>query len=78
MNLDDPLDMTRPSWKLYLALLGAGIDDNLAGELMNGYAHELAERQRAALPRVMGCWQGEFHQGVFEAVIAVTDPKLSR
>jgi hypothetical protein len=46
MNVADPHDMSRPSWKLYnrLLLLGASADE--ASELMNGYAHELAERQR--------------------------------
>lgn len=47
MNFDDPLDTSRPSWKLYNKLLTLGISAEEAGELMNGYAHELAERVRA-------------------------------
>lgn len=46
MNLDDPLDMSRPSWKLHNKLLLLGATAEEAGELMNGYAHELAEKVR--------------------------------
>lgn len=47
MNLDDPLDRSRPSWELYNRLLGLGVTVDEASALMNGYAHELAERLRA-------------------------------
>lgn len=46
MNLDDPLDASRPSWKLYNKLLALGVTVDEASELLNGYAHELAERVR--------------------------------
>jgi hypothetical protein len=49
MNLDDPLDQSRPSWVLYNRLLALGVSVDEASSLMNGYAHELAERQRAAI-----------------------------
>ncbi|MEU9218893.1 hypothetical protein AB0D47_20355 [Streptomyces sp. NPDC048376] len=47
MNLGDPLDQSRPSWVLYNRLLALGVSVDEASSLMSGYAHELAERQRA-------------------------------
>lgn len=49
MNLADPHDQSRPSWKLYNKLLALGVPVEEAGHLMNGYAHELAERLREAI-----------------------------
>ncbi|MEH0417822.1 hypothetical protein [Streptomyces sp. B21-083] len=46
MNLGDPLDRSRPSWKLYSRLLTLGVSVDETAELMNGHAHELAERIR--------------------------------
>ncbi|MGA5035072.1 hypothetical protein ACPB8P_31575 [Streptomyces cellulosae] len=41
------LDPKVPSMKLWQWLLTHGANEDEATELMNGYAHELAERQRA-------------------------------
>lgn len=41
------LDPKAPSMRLWHALAGRGVDAYEATELMNGYAHELAERIRA-------------------------------
>jgi hypothetical protein len=46
VNLSDPHDQSRPSWKLYNKLLALGVPAEEAGQLMNGYAHELAEQLR--------------------------------
>jgi hypothetical protein len=40
-------DPNSPSMKLWHRLLAAGVGEDEATELMHGYAHELAERQRA-------------------------------
>ncbi|MFI5992536.1 hypothetical protein ACIBAC_11870 [Streptomyces sp. NPDC051362] len=40
------LDPKSPSMKLWHRLLAAGASEAEATELMHGYAHELAERQR--------------------------------
>ncbi|MFF5703378.1 hypothetical protein ACFY7H_12855 [Streptomyces sp. NPDC012794] len=42
--MTEPLDL--PSWHLWAWLLRHGADPEKATELMNGYAHELAERIR--------------------------------
>lgn len=42
------LDPKAPSMKLWHTLLARGVSEDEAAELMNGYAHELAEQQRAA------------------------------
>lgn len=75
MNLDDPHDTSRPSWKLYNRLLALGVSVEEASELMNGYAHELAAQQRAALGDVMDRWFGNLHQDTFEELIDVIDPE---
>lgn len=41
-----PFDPKSPSMDLWRALITRGVDADEATELMNGYAHELAERQR--------------------------------
>lgn len=43
-------DPRSPSMRLWHALVGRGVDADEATELMNGYAHELAERQRDMRP----------------------------
>lgn len=40
------LDPKAPSMRLWHALLARGVSEDEATELMNGYAHELAERIR--------------------------------
>ncbi|WP_143661142.1 hypothetical protein [Streptomyces sp. M41(2017)] len=40
------LDPKSPSMALWLRLLAAGVSEDEARTLMNGYAHELAGRQR--------------------------------
>ena len=78
MNLDDPLDRSRPSWRLYNRLTALGVTVDEASELMNGYAHELAERQRAAADGVMDRWFGQkIHQDALAELIAVTDPEVN-
>lgn len=42
-----PFDPKSPSMRLWHRLLAAGASEDEATELMNGYAHELAERQRS-------------------------------
>lgn len=44
--MSDALDMSRPSWKLYNKLVVLGVSVDEASDLMNGYAHELADQQR--------------------------------
>lgn len=41
------LDVNAPSFKLWQALITRGATEDEATELMNSYAHELAERIRA-------------------------------
>ncbi|MEV5915821.1 hypothetical protein AB0M00_43930 [Streptomyces chartreusis] len=42
-----PLDPKSASMRLWHTLLARGVSEDEATQLMNGYAHELAERQRA-------------------------------
>ncbi|UJV42065.1 hypothetical protein [Streptomyces sp. AMCC400023] len=44
--MSEQLDPKSPSMRLWHALVGRGIDADEATMLMNGYAHELAERIR--------------------------------
>jgi len=74
MNIDDPLDMSRPSWKLYNKLLALGVSGDEATELMNGYAHELAETIRNA-PEAPEAWDDDYYRG--EAAAAdLIDPEV--
>ncbi|MFI5473221.1 hypothetical protein ACIA6D_23645 [Streptomyces cacaoi] len=58
---------------IWRRLLDSGASADEAAELMNGYAHGIAERQRAysnAEPGEPGCW----HDGV-NAAANLIDPK---
>jgi hypothetical protein len=57
------LDPKSPSMKLWHRLLALGLSEGEAAELMNGYAHELAERQRA----VDFDWHEEDAAGAYRA-----------
>ncbi|MCX4994272.1 hypothetical protein [Streptomyces longwoodensis] len=46
--MSEAIDMSLPSWRLYNRLLLLGVSVDEASDLMNGYAHELAERIRNA------------------------------
>jgi len=64
---------------------GFFVDDPQAhlGQLLDAYAHELAEKiraelaekQRAALPDVMERWGGDLHQDTITEVIDLIDPE---
>ena len=51
--------------------------ENLS-DLLDAFAHELAERQRAALPDVMDRWFGSLHQDAISEVIDLIDPQAQR
>ncbi|MCX5253668.1 hypothetical protein OOK27_05695 [Streptomyces canus] len=72
------LDPKSPSMKLWHRLLAAGVSDDEATELMHGYAHELADRQRAALDDVIDRYERTFHQDAFTDLIAVIDPQAQQ
>jgi hypothetical protein len=54
---------------------GTSMEDAL--RLVDEYAHELAEKQRAALPDVMERWAHCLHQDTISEVIDLTDPEVS-
>lgn len=60
---------------LKIALLGV-MAPSRARSLVDSYAHELAERQRAALPDVMERWAHCLHQDTISEVIGLIDPKV--
>ena len=49
-----------------------------ANELIDAFAHELAEQQRAALDDLFNRYERTFHQDAFTDLIAVIDPKEQR
>lgn len=49
-----------------------------ASRLIDEYAHELAERQRAVLSDVMDRWFGNLHQDAISEVIDLIDPEVKR
>ncbi|MEU4133674.1 hypothetical protein [Streptomyces wuyuanensis] len=55
------VDVNAPSYKLFRRLVENGVDANEATELMNGYAHELAEKQRQHHDLGGGCELGVCH-----------------
>ncbi|MGW2721417.1 hypothetical protein [Streptomyces sp. NPDC001492] len=76
MNLDDPLDQSRPSWKLYNKLLALGVSVDEAAALMDGYAHELAETIRNA-PEAPEAWDDDFYRGL-DAAADLIDPEVKQ
>lgn len=50
--MTDQLDTKSPSMRLWHTLLAQGVSEDEATALMNGYAHELAERQRQHIRRL--------------------------
>ena len=49
--MSEPTDLKLPSWQLYNKLLLLGVPVDEASDLMNGYAHELADRIRTYADR---------------------------
>ncbi|MFF4552698.1 hypothetical protein [Streptomyces sp. NPDC001422] len=77
------LDPRSPSMALWHRLLGAGVSEDEARTLMNGYARELAERQRhhfgvGDAPVRAHCDPDcDFCRGVTDAA-ALIDPQAQR
>ena len=69
------LDPKSPSMKLWHRLLALGVSEGEATELMHGYAHELAGRQRASLDDLFDRYDRTFHQDAFTDLVAVIDPQ---
>ena len=72
------LDPKAPSMRLWQALRGRGVGAEEATALMNDYAHELAERQRAATDDLFELYAWTFHEDAFRDLIDVIDPKAQR
>ena len=72
------LDPKSPSMKLWHRLLAAGVSEDEATELMHGYAHELADRQRDSLDDLFDRYERTFHEDAFTDLIAVIDPKAQQ
>jgi hypothetical protein len=69
-----PTTYDEPSWTLYNKLLYLGVSVDEATALMNGYAHELAERQRAE----GASWGQDSAAGkVYRAAADLIDPAVS-
>ncbi|MEV6014751.1 hypothetical protein [Streptomyces sp. NPDC051997] len=74
------VDPKAPSMRLWHRLLATGASEDDATELMHGYAHELADRQRAAIEG----FDRDDHWGVLfrpddvEGLPDLIDPKAQR
>ena len=75
VGMSAPLDPKSPSMRLWRTLIEHGVGADQATELMNGYAHELAERQRYAHDEVGGgCSLGVCHGGSMPDLIDPEQP----
>ena len=59
-------------------LLHHGWQAEQVDPMLDAFAHELAEQQRAALPDVMDRWLGNLHQDTISEVINLIDPLAPR
>lgn len=74
------LDPKSPSMRLWHRLRAAGVDEDEATVLMNGYAHELAERQRKAIERFDrdDHWGTLYRPDDVEGLPDLIDPRAQR
>jgi hypothetical protein len=69
-----PTTYDEPSWKLYNKLLNLGATVDEATALMQGYAHELADRARAGIALFEDHVGGFQYAREMREIIDVVDP----
>jgi hypothetical protein len=72
--LSKPTTYSEPSWKLYNKLLSLGVSMDETTGLMNDYAHELAERQRAEWSTIRSAIT-QIHPDDIAGLIDLVDPE---